>query len=310
MFNETEEIAFCRIIALAQQWSRCNFTRYNPSTLRRRVERRMIDVRCQSAAEYLFHLEHHPQEYPKLVAALTIKVSHFFRDPEVFSHIEGVILPRLIETTLTARRAEVRIWSAACATGEEAYSLAILVAESLPRQSSSPTGAVFARDSDCGQPLSGRDARAPRVSILATDIDCASLATAADGIYHEGVLRNLSEPLRHRYFSHPPSLPEKYWQVTPGLRSMVNFVSFDLTNLSRLSPPSGIFSEYDFILCRNMLIYCQHALKMDILRRFHTCLRPNGYLALGRSEALPEAYQDHFVPVDPRLKIYLKKEAF
>ena len=287
MFNETEDMAFCRVIALAQQWSGCNFTRYNPSTLRRRVARRMIDVRCQSAEEYLAYLENNPAEYRKLVSAMTIKVSHFFRDPEVFTLIEQLILPRILETATTSPRAAVRIWSSACACGEEAYSLAILVAELLHKQSSSQT-----------------------VSILGTDLDGDCLAVAAEGIYHEESLRHIPEPLRNRYFSQPASLSGQYWQVTSRLRSMVNFVSFDLTNPSRMAPPSGIFSEYDFILCRNMLIYCQHALKLDILRRFHTCLRPNGYLALGRSESLPEAYQDFFVPVEPRLKIYLKKEVF
>ena len=288
MFHETEEMAYCRIITLAQQWSGCNFTRYNPSTLRRRVARRMIDVRCQSADEYLVHLENNPAEYRKLVSAMTIKVSRFFRDPEVFALIEQLILPRILATTTSSRRATVRIWSSACACGEEAYSLAILVAELLHKQSS------------CSQ----------TVTIIATDLDCDCLASAAEGIYHEESLRDIPEPLLNRYFSQPASLSGQYWQVTSQLRSMVNFVSFDLTNPARLAPASGIFAEYDFILCRNMLIYCQHALKLDILRRFHACLRPNGYLALGRSEALPEAYQDLFVPVDPRLKIYLKKEVF
>jgi len=295
MLTDTDEPAFCQIIALAQQWSSCHFTRYNPSTLRRRVERRMIDARCHTACDYLAYLERHPPEYPKLIAALTIKVSHFFRDPEVFALIEQGILPRLVGQAIAAQRAEVRIWSAACASGEEAYSLAILVAEALPQPAAlSPAETLLAHP--------------PRISILGTDLDCAALTMAAEGIYHEAGLRHVAGPLRERYFFHPASGRGGHWQITPELRGMVNFVCFDLTNPARLSPPSGIFAEYDFILCRNMLIYCQHPLKMDILRRFHTCLRPNGYLALGRAESLPEAYQDHFVPVDPRLKIYRKKE--
>jgi len=246
----------------------------------------MIDVRCQTTDEYLFYLENHPPEYRKLISTLTIKVSHFFRDPEVFALIEQLILPRIIEAATTSHRAAVRIWCSACACGEEAYSLAILVAELLDKQSPPQQ----------------------TVTILATDLDCDGLASAAEGIYHEESLRHLPEPLRNRYFRQPASRSCQFWQVTPQLRSMVNFVSFDLTNPHRLSPPSGIFSEYDFILCRNMLIYCQHPLKIDILRRFHSCLSPDGYLALGRSEDMPETYRDHFVAIDPRLKIYLKKE--
>ncbi|MBA3016069.1 MAG: protein-glutamate O-methyltransferase CheR [Proteobacteria bacterium] len=286
MFSEHEEAVLCRVITLAQQWSGCNFTRYNSSTLRRRVERRMIDVRCQSVGDYLVFLENHPSEYRKLISAMTIKVSHFFRDPEVFTLIERLILPKIMERTTTSRRAAVRIWSSACASGEEAYSLAILIAELLDQQA----------------------APHQEVTILATDLDCDSLAFAAEGIYHEESLRHVPESIRNRYFRQPDSLSCHYWQVTPELRRMVSFVSFDLTNPSRLSPPSGIFSEYDFILCRNMLIYCQHSLKVDILRRFYLCLCADGYLALGRSESLPQSYQGHFCPVDSRLKIYLKKE--
>lgn len=248
----------------------------------------MIDTRCQTSGDYLDYLESNPTEYRKLISAMTIKVSKFFRDPEVFALIEKLISPRIIETKTPSRRAAVRIWSSACASGEEAYSLAILVAELLNQQSS-PHRAV---------------------TILATDLDCDCLAFAAEGIYPEESLLHVPEALRNRYFTQSASRASQYWQVTPQLRSMVSFVSFDLTNLHRLSPPSGIFSEYDFILCRNMLIYCQHSLKLDILRRFYSCLCPNGYLTLGRSETLPELYQDHFVPVDPRLKIYQKKEVF
>jgi chemotaxis protein methyltransferase CheR len=218
---------------------------------------------------------------------MTIKVSRFFRDPEVFTLMEQLILPDIFQRASASGQATVRIWSSACACGEEAYSLAILVAEVLSRHSSPSL----------------------KVTILATDLDCECLANAAEGIYHEDSLCQVSEPIRNRYFIRPPALSTHYWQVAPKLRCMVNFVSFDLTNPSRLAPPSGIFSEYDFILCRNMLIYCQHALKLDIFRRFHACLRIRGFLALGRSETLPEEYENHFIPVDPRLKIYLKKEA-
>lgn len=289
MATEADETAFQQVIALAQQWSSCLFTRYNPSTLRRRVERRMIDVRCHTTSDYLAYLERHPPEYPRLIAALTIKVSHFFRDPEVFALIEQGVIPRLKEETVAAKRAEMRIWSAACASGEEAYSMAMLVAEASP-------------------PATALAPSLPRISILGTDVDPAALATAAKGVYPEDDLRQVSEPLRQRYFCPPASGPNRHWQVAPQLRQMVDFVPFDLTSPSRLSPPSGIFSEYDLILCRNMLIYCQPPLKGDIIRRLHTCLRPNGYLILGRSESLPEAYQGHFVPLDPRLKVYRKKE--
>lgn len=286
MTTETEEAALTSVIDLAQQWSGCNFTRYNPSTLGRRVGRRMIDVRCQSVADYLDYLLTHPAEYPRLISAMTIKVSRFFRDSEVFALIESVILPRIFARAATMNRPAVRIWSAACACGEEAYSIAILIAELLAREQKIP----------------------PALTLLGTDLDPQSLAAAAEGIYCREELLEISETLRNRYFTQPLSLSPQRFQVAPHLQSMVQFIAFDHTNPARLAPPSGIFLEYDLILCRNMLIYCQPALKLDILRRFYNCLRPQGFLALGRSESLPDDFKDRFEAIDPRIKIYMKKE--
>lgn len=286
MSEISEDKALQQVVIRAQQWSGCNFMRYNLSTLGRRVGRRMIDARCQTITEYLAYLESHPGEFPRLVSAMTIKVSRFFRDSEVFGLIREGVLPWIFERQTISGRRTVRFWSAACACGEEAYSLAILVAEA----------------------LAVRTAASPSVTILATDLDLDCLSSAAEGIYHEEELREVPELLRSRYFMQTSSLPPRYWQVVPELRKMVQFVAFDLTNQSRLAPPSGIFSEYDFILCRNMLIYCQSSLKRDILGRLHSCLRPGGYLALGRSESLPEQYVERFESVNSRLKVYMKKE--
>jgi len=276
--------ALLKVITLAQQWSGCNFLRYNPGTLERRVARRMIDARCQSLDEYLAFLERHPSEYPRLVAGLTIKVSCFFRDPPMFSLLEKTVLPQLFARAKGLGRQQLRLWSTACAGGEEAYSLAILLAE-------------LAKDF---VPLSA--------SILATDLDPEVLASAASGLYPTEALTLIGEPQRAKYFVRNPAPADGLWQVSPQLRAMVDFVAFDLTSTARISPPSGIFAEYDLILCRNMLIYCQPTLKLDIIRRLYTCLRPGGYLVLGRSESLPEEYKNRFTHIDQRYKIYAKEE--
>jgi two-component system CheB/CheR fusion protein len=286
MLEKNENQALLQVISLAQQWSGCNFMRYNLSTLGRRVARRMIDARCRTVEEYLRYLESHPVEYPRLVTAMTIKVSRFFRDTEVFELIREVVLPQIFDQKAISGRRTVRLWSSACACGEEAYSLAILVAEA----------------------LASRTEFFLPVTILATDLDLECLASAAEGIYHEEELREVPETLRNRYFMKIAALPPHYRQAVPELRSMLHFAAFDLTNESRLAPPSGIFLEYDFILCRNMLIYCQNALKRDILARLHACLRPGGYLALGRAESLSEEFAARFDPIDSRLKVFAKKE--
>ena len=276
--------ALIRVITLAQQWSGCNFLRYNPGTLERRVGRRMIDARCQNISEYLDFLERHPSEYHRLVAGLTIKVSCFFRDPPMFSILEKVVLPRLFAQAKDSGRRQIRVWSTACAGGEEAYSLAILFAEQTKLISQVST------------------------SILATDLDADALASAATGLYPDDSLREIAKMQRDRFFVSSPATDGEFWQIRPALRAMVDFVVFDLTSTTRTSPPSGIFAEYDLILCRNMLIYCQPSLKLEIIRRLHTCLRPGGYLVLGRSESLPEEYKNHFVHIDQRVKIYAKEE--
>lgn len=286
MLEKKENQALLQVISLAQQWSGCNFMRYNLSTLGRRVGRRMIDARCQTVEEYLLYLESHPVEYSRLVTAMTIKVSRFFRDAEVFDLIRDVVLPQIFAQKAISGQRSVRLWSSACACGEEAYSLAILVAEAMASQ---------------------KESSLP-VTILATDLDLECLAAAAEGIYHEEELGEVPEVLRNRYFMKTAALPPHYRVAVPELRSLVHFAAFDLTNEARLAPPSGIFSEYDFILCRNMLIYCQSALKRDILSKLQACLRPGGYLALGRAESLSEEFAERFTPMDSRLKVFTKKE--
>ncbi|MEW6220550.1 MAG: protein-glutamate O-methyltransferase CheR [Thermodesulfobacteriota bacterium] len=282
MFEDShEQELLASVIDLAQQWSGCNFLRYNPSTMRRRVARRMIDVRCQSLAQYLDYLTAHPGEYPHLVACLTIKVSCFFRDPAMFALLEAKVLPQLLRRAQAAGRRHWRVWSAACAGGEEAYSLAILLA---------------------GQETS------LAVSILATDLDPDILASAARGVYPAAALELVAEHRRQQFFVPVGGENSGAWQVVPQLRAMVDFVSFDLTSTARLSPPSGIFAEYDLILCRNMLIYCQPDLKREIIARLHACLSPEGCLVLGRAESMPEPLGSRFVPFDQRFKIFIKKE--
>lgn len=286
MTADPEQKAFAEIIALAQEWSGCHWARYNPNTLKRRVARRMIDVRCQAFEQYLNFLTLHPEEFPRLMAFLTIKVSCFFRDPEVFSCLTERVFHKLFQDCIAEQRPILRIWSAACAYGEEAYSLAIAVQEYLHRE----------------------NIAALPVTILATDLDPNALTKASEGIYDDATLVHLPDAIRTRYFLKPSFLKPGLSQVTPELRQMVNFVSFDLSSSSRLAPTSGIFVDYDLILCRNMLIYCQHRLKIDILKRLHACLRPRGCLVLGRSESIPEELKNHFAPLDRRFKIFTKEE--
>ncbi len=285
--HDPQREALHRIIGLAQQWSGCDFARYNEGTLERRITRRMIDVRSQTMADYNDYLNANPAEYPRLISALTVKVSQFFRDPEVFSFVDAQVLPVFYQKAHDSGQGSIRVWSAACARGEEAYSIAILLAE--------------------------RNARHPRnpvaTTILATDLDPDCLSAASEGVYPSEELKHVSGEWRNRYFQLTSPHRAGAWKVGSELRRMVSFATFDLTHADRLSPPSGIFCEYDLILCRNMLIYCQHSLKLDIIRKIYCSLGPGGHIVLGRSETMPDEWAPYFQVVDQRLKIFLKKES-
>ncbi len=275
------------ILAQVKEWSGCDFTRYNLGTMSRRVARRMIDLRCKSLEEYYRFLSMHPEEYPRLMSALTIKVSRFFRDREVFHALANTVIPRIFELRRASGRHIFRAWSAACARGEEAYSLAILILEylaSLPEDE--PTWAI---------------------TILGTDIDEDALGDARQALYSIGDLEHLPPEWRSRYFTRKQGPTATLWQVKPALREITSFLNFDLTSTDVLTPPSLIYAEYDLILCRNILIYCQRDLKDQILRRLYSSLTPNGYLVLGSSENLPPDITCRLVPLDKRLKIYRKE---
>lgn len=284
--KNAEKEALARIIAQAGQWSGCDFSRYNEGTMKRRISRRMIDVRCQSMAEYCDYLGRNPSENQSLVSVLTVKVSRFFRDPEVFAFVDSHVLPVLYEQAVRAGRKSMRVWSAACARGEEPYSIAMLLAE---------------RD---------RSGTVTRIAttILATDLDPACLSAASDGIYPAGELEQVPAVLADRYFSNPDLPRPGSRQVSRELRKMVSFATFDLTLADRLSPPCGVFCEYDLIFCRNMFIYCQHSLKLEIMRKLYRSLRSHGFLILGRSESMPEECAGCFKVVNQRLKIFQKEE--
>ncbi len=277
------------ILEKARRWSGCDFTRYNRGTMSRRVARRMVELRCGGLEEYIAYLDTHAQEeYPRLVSALTIKVSRFFRDKEVFHALAHKVIPGIFEHGLETGRRTFRAWSAACARGEEVYSLAILVTEHLAS-------------------LPGGESSRWNITIAGTDIDDEALAQARRGMYSLDELAGLPLEWRMRYFTRVSGNSASLCRVAPELKEMACFSSFDLTSTAVPAPPSLVFAEYDLILCRNMLIYCQMDLKDQILRRLCSCLTQGGYLVLGGSENLPPDLARRMVPLGERLKIYCKE---
>jgi two-component system CheB/CheR fusion protein len=245
-----------------------DFSSYKEPTIRRRLQRRMLDTHNERLEDYVRYLRRHPEEYERLANSFLIKVTDFFRDAELFSQLRDQVIPALIDEARTQGK-ELRLWSAGCATGEEAYSLAILVSE-----------------------LLGDELGEFTVRIFATDLDGDAIAFARRGIYPGSALKNVPDDLRDRHLTHIDSA----WEVRKRLRAMVIFGQHDL---GQRAP----FPRIDLVLCRNVLIYFTPELQRRALQLFGFALREGGYLVLGKAEStspLPE----NFTMVQPRLKIF------
>jgi len=248
-----------------------DFARYRQPTIRRRLQRRMADTSQETVEEYTSYLRRHPEEYERLVGSFLIKVTDFFRDPELFDRLRQGIVPEVVRDA-RSRGNELRFWSAGCATGEEAYSLAILLAD-----------------------LLGTNLEEMSVRIFATDIDPQAVTYARRGLYAGAALDAVPGDLRTRYFTPV----DGGYEVKKAIRRMVVFAPHDL---GQRAP----FPRIDLALCRNVLIYFTPDLQRRALQLFAFALQPGGRLILGKSETtnpLPE----HFVVEDPRLRVYRRR---
>jgi two-component system CheB/CheR fusion protein len=248
-----------------------DFSSYKTPTIQRRLQRRLAATGVPDLEQYIRYLQRHPDEYQRLVSSFLIKVTEFFRDPELFSYLRDKLLPELIESARQHGN-EVRIWSAGCATGEEAYSLSILVADVL------------------GDELSDF-----KVRIFATDVDADAIAFARRGVYPASALADVPPHLVDKYFSEI----EGAYEVKKLIRGMTVFGQHDL---GQRAP----FPRIDLALCRNVLIYFTPELQRRALHLFAFSLRESGYLILGKSETT-SPLAEHFVLEEPRLKAYRRQ---
>lgn len=244
-----------------------DFGSYKTATLLRRLQRRMVAVGASSLTTYMQHLQRYPDEYNRLINSFLIKVTEFFRDPELFDYIRERVLPELIQEGRA--NGSLRIWSAGCATGEEAYSLAILLSEML-----------------------GDEMAELNVRIFATDLDADAIAFARRGIYPATALTHLPVDLIERYF-----LPfDGAYEIKKNIRALVVFGQHDL---GQRAP----FPRIDMTLCRNVLIYFTTELQRRALQLFAFGLRDGGILVLGKAESVTPL-AEFFTLDEPRLKIY------
>lgn len=249
-----------------------DFSQYKQSTIQRRILRRMLLESVETLADYVEFLRQDPSELQALFHDLLIKVTGFFRDPEAFEAIKRTVFPAILKNRSPDR--PVRIWVPGCATGEEAYSLAIVLMECL-----------------------GDMAVSTPVQIFATDISEESLARARAGLYVENIALDVSPERLRRFFTRA----DTHFQISKHIRDMCIFARHDLTQ-------EHPFSRIDLISCRNLLIYLDLYLQKKVFPVFHYALKPGGYLMLGTSETVG-SYTDLFSLEDKKYKIYLKKMA-
>lgn len=258
-------------LEVLREHSGFDFTHYKQSTILRRIRRRMLLKHTEKESQYLELLRKDSEERSALVQDFLINVTALFRDPQVFEEIKRQVLPHLIASK--EKGEALRVWVPACSTGEEAYSLAIVIAEYLEEN----------------------ELRLP-VQIFATDLDSSAIATARGGVYTAQQIAPLSRSRLQRFFS---NTAEGHYQVRKQIRGYCIFSEQDVTH----DPP---FARLDLISCRNLLIYLDESLQSRLFALFHFALYPWGRLLLGHSESITNG-ADYFSVVDQKQKIYAKK---
>jgi two-component system CheB/CheR fusion protein len=258
------------IFILLRSKTEVDFSQYRKTTIRRRIQRRMVVHQLESLGDYLTFLERNPDEVEALYEELLIHVTNFFREPETFEVLQTVVLPRLLQER--GSNDPIRIWLPGCSTGEEAYSLAIVATEF----------------------FDGKQ-EPPGIQIFATDVSDRVLGIARKGIFDQGIESNTSKDRLRRFFTKI----EHGYQVKKQIRDLCVFAR---QNVLR-DPP---FSRLDLISCRNVLIYFELAAQRKLIPYFHYALKPGGFLLLGGAETVGN-FSDLFEPVDQKTKLFSKR---
>jgi two-component system, chemotaxis family, CheB/CheR fusion protein len=264
-----EEKQFESLLFYLQQHRSFDFTGYKRPSLMRRVSRRMQMVGVDNFADYTDYLEVHPEEFSQLFNTILINVTSFFRDPAAWKFLTDTVVPKLLNERADG---QIRIWSAGCASGEEAYTLAIVFAEAM-----------------------GHEAFRQQVKIYATDVDEEALNVARQAMYSAKQLEGIEDDkLRRKYFEPVNSR----FCFRADLRRAIIFGRHDLVQ-------DAPISRLDLLVCRNTLMYFNAETQSRILARLHFALTPGGYLFLGRAELLL-THGHLFTPLDLKCRIFAK----
>ncbi|WP_084448681.1 chemotaxis protein CheB [Desulfovibrio inopinatus] len=271
--NSTIENISPQIHILLRAQTGHDFSQYKPSTINRRIKRRMAMHQIAMQDEYIQYLQQNSVEVEALFRDLLIGVTGFFRDPEAFTALEQQVIPKLFTGKTVG--SIVRVWSPGCSTGEEAYSIAILLQEYLE--------SVQQRFD---------------VQIFATDIDSQAIAIARSGLYPSNIVKDVSPERLSRFFTAEPD--GCAYRIHKSIRDMLVFSEQNVIK----DPP---FSKIDLISCRNLLIYLGAELQKQLIPLFHYALNPDGFLFLGTSETVGD-FSDLFTTLDRTSKLYQRND--
>ena len=270
--DTTTQNQFLKVFTLIRSATGHDFSQYKQTTIRRRVERRLAVHQIDKLTDYITYLQKNPLEIDALFKDLVIGVTSFFRDPEAYQVLEQKVLPNLLQ----GRKPDdpLRCWVVGCSTGEEAYSLAMILSEAMEK---------LKKHLD--------------VQIFATDIDEAAIENARKGIFPDSITADVSKERLGQFFTKEDGV----FKVKKQIRDMV---VFSLQSIIR-DPP---FSRLDLVSCRNLLIYLDRPLQKKIIPLFHYTLNPQGVLLLGHSESIGE-FTDFFQPLSFKWKVFQRKES-
>jgi two-component system CheB/CheR fusion protein len=260
-----------KIFILLRNRSGHDLSAYKPTMIKRRIARRMNIHQIKNPNNYVQFLQENPIELDKLFKELLINVTSFFRDAAAFEALSALALPKLFEGKPDSY--ELRVWVTGCSSGEESYSIAILLKEYMEKIG-----------------------KAHRFQIFATDLDESAINRAREGIYPIGIAADVSPERLERFFK----LDDSQYRISKEIREAVIFAAQNLIQ----DPP---FTRVDLISCRNLLIYLSAELQKEIFPRFHYALNPGGILMLGTSESIGN-FDDLFSAIDKKWKIYQRKD--
>lgn len=246
---------------------------YRSTFVNRRLLVRMSYCKADAVSDYIYVLKNNPPEWDNFLRSLSINVSEFFRDKDVFNFFYNNCLKEIIRSKESKNHRMINFWSAGCSYGEEPYTLAIMLLESLKERSKF----------------------IPRV--LATDADTQALSVAKEGMFKEGAVKNVSSSLLRRYFTRTSF---GKWSVNDSVKRIVLFKKHNLFD-------KPLFNYMDAVFCRNVRIYFDKKKAQHVLMHIHSSLRKGGYLVLGKVETVPVFLEKYFVVLEKCYKIFQKK---